>query len=114
MCDGHMADTLDALVDHLGRRNGRRAKAVVWDHNSHVGDARATELGQAGEYSVGQLVRERHGHDDTLIVGFMTYTGTGTAAKRRTDRDPLARAGSTHASLNSEVLDVLAGGTRPE
>ena len=44
----------------------------------------------------------------------MTYTGTGTAAKRRTDRDPLARASSTHASLNSEVLDVLAGGTRPE
>ena len=48
MCDGHMADTLDALVDHLGRRNGRRAKAVVWDHNSHVGDARATELGRRG------------------------------------------------------------------
>ena len=75
-----MADTLDALVDHLGRTRGAPSKAVVWEHNSHVGDARATELGQAGELNVGQLVRERHGRDRTLIVGFTTYTGTVTAA----------------------------------
>ena len=80
MRDRHMADTLDALVDHLGRTRGAPSKAVVWEHNSHVGDARATELGQAGELSVGQLVRERHGRDRTLIVGFTTYTGTVTAA----------------------------------
>jgi erythromycin esterase-like protein len=80
MRDKHMADTLDALVDHLGRRHGSAPKAVVWEHNSHVGDARATELGQAGELNVGQLVRERHGRADTLIVGFTTYTGTVTAA----------------------------------
>ena len=78
--DRHMADTLDALVDHLGRTRGAPPKAVVWEHNSHVGDARATELGQAGELNVGQLVRERHGRDRTLIVGFTTYTGTVTAA----------------------------------
>ncbi|MEA2383138.1 MAG: hypothetical protein QOH72_3109 [Solirubrobacteraceae bacterium] len=80
MRDTHMADTLDALVEHLGRRHGRPPKAVVWEHNSHVGDARATELGQAGELNVGQLVRERHGRENTLIIGFTTYTGTVTAA----------------------------------
>jgi erythromycin esterase-like protein/predicted phosphoribosyltransferase len=80
MRDTHMADTLDALVDHLARRHGRPPNAVVWEHNSHLGDARATELGQAGELNVGQLVRERHGRDNTLIVGFTTYTGTVTAA----------------------------------
>jgi erythromycin esterase-like protein/adenine/guanine phosphoribosyltransferase-like PRPP-binding protein len=76
--DRHMAETLDELVAHLERTRGP-AKAVVWEHNSHLGDARATELGQAGELNVGQLVRERHG-DQALLVGFTTYTGTVTAA----------------------------------
>jgi erythromycin esterase-like protein len=52
---------------------------VVWAHNSHVGDARATEVGSQGEVSIGQLVRERHAGDCRLI-GFTTYTGTVTAA----------------------------------
>jgi erythromycin esterase-like protein/pyrimidine operon attenuation protein/uracil phosphoribosyltransferase len=76
--DRHMAETLDALTGHLERTQGP-TKIVVWAHNSHLGDARATELGQAGELNVGQLVRERHGADDTL-VGCSTYTGTVTAA----------------------------------
>ena len=71
--DTHMADTLDALLAHLGGR------IVVWAHNSHVGDARATELGEIGELNVGQLARERHG-DAIRLVGFTTYTGTVTAA----------------------------------
>ena len=58
--DRHMADTLDALVAHL-ERTLRPAKAVVWEHNSHVGDARATEMGPGGQVNVGQLARERHG-----------------------------------------------------
>jgi erythromycin esterase-like protein/predicted phosphoribosyltransferase len=77
--DEHMTDTLDALVDHLSRQQGQRAKVVVWAHNSHLGDARATEMGSQGELNVGQLVRERHG-DDCRLVGFTTYTGTVTAA----------------------------------
>jgi erythromycin esterase-like protein len=76
--DRHMAQTLDALTEHLQRDSGR-AKVVVWAHNSHLGDARATELGQAGELNVGQLVRERAG-DRALLVGFTTYSGTVTAA----------------------------------
>ena len=55
------------------------AKVVVWAHNSHLGDARATELAQAAQLNVGQLVRERHG-DEALLVGFTTYEGTVTAA----------------------------------
>jgi erythromycin esterase-like protein/predicted phosphoribosyltransferase len=77
--DQHMAGTLDALGGHLSRQQGRPAKIVVWAHNSHVGDARTTELGSQGELDIGQLVRERHPGNSRLI-GFTTYTGTVTAA----------------------------------
>ncbi|HEY8600481.1 MAG TPA: erythromycin esterase family protein [Thermomicrobiales bacterium] len=76
--DRHMAETLDRLVGHLDRR-GRQAKVVVWAHNSHLGDARATEMGEGGELNVGQLARERYG-DAAFLVGFSTYSGTVTAA----------------------------------
>jgi erythromycin esterase-like protein/predicted phosphoribosyltransferase len=76
--DRHMAETLDALVTHLGRR-GRRAKIAVWEHNSHLGDARATETGQRGELNVGQLVREKYG-SEAVLIGFTTHQGTVTAA----------------------------------
>ena len=76
--DRHMAETLDALVAHLERQGGR-AKIVVWAHNSHIGDARATEMGERGELNIGQLVRERYGRDAAL-VGFATHHGTVTAA----------------------------------
>lgn len=78
--DAHMVQTLEALAAELERTTGRGpAKVVVWAHNSHVGDDRATELAQEGQLNVGQLVRERHG-DDALLVGFTTYAGTVTAA----------------------------------
>jgi erythromycin esterase-like protein len=76
--DRHMAETLDALVAHLERQGGR-AKIVVWAHNSHIGDARATQMGQRGELNIGQLVRERYAHD-AVLVGFTTHHGTVTAA----------------------------------
>jgi erythromycin esterase-like protein/predicted phosphoribosyltransferase len=76
--DQHMAQTLDELVAHL-ERTGDPAKVVVWAHNSHLGDERATELAQTGQLNLGQLVRERHG-DEALLVGFTTYEGTVTAA----------------------------------
>jgi erythromycin esterase-like protein len=76
--DTHMADTVDALLAHLGR-DGHQAKLIVWAHNSHLGDARATEMGARGEVNVGQLLRERHG-DEVVSVGFTTHTGTVTAA----------------------------------
>jgi erythromycin esterase-like protein len=76
--DRHMAETLDELVAHLEQRHGP-AKVAVWAHNSHLGDARATEMGEGGQLNVGQLVRQRHGAE-TLLVGFTTYTGSVTAA----------------------------------
>ena len=76
--DMHMAETLDALVTHLSGQ-GQRAKIAVWEHNSHLGDARATEIGESGELNVGQLVREKYGRQ-AVLVGFSTYTGTVTAA----------------------------------
>jgi erythromycin esterase-like protein len=76
--DRHMVETLQALFAHL-RRSTVTPKIVVWAHNSHLGDARATELGSHGELNVGQLVRSELGADAALI-GFTTYTGTVTAA----------------------------------
>ncbi|HET7456127.1 MAG TPA: erythromycin esterase family protein [Gemmatimonadaceae bacterium] len=77
--DTHMVDTLEEIVSHLGR-DGAPAKVVVWAHNSHLGDARATEMGRGGEVNVGQLTRQRFGADAVRLVGFSTFTGTVTAA----------------------------------
>jgi erythromycin esterase-like protein len=76
--DRHMAETLEALITHLDQQGGR-SKVVVWEHNSHIGDARATAMGDSGEWNIGQLSRERFG-DEAVLVGFSTYRGTVTAA----------------------------------
>jgi erythromycin esterase-like protein len=103
----HMADTLAALVTHLERADGS-ARTVVWAHNAHVGDARATELGARGERSLGQLVRERRGAE-VLLVGFTTYEGTVTAARdweERAEQLPLRPAvdGSHEDHLHRQGL----------
>jgi len=80
--DRHMVGTLDALAKYLDRQmSGRKrgAKIVVWAHNSHLGDARATEMGSRGEINIGQRMREHHGAD-AVLIGFTTYSGTVTAA----------------------------------
>ena len=80
MRDKHMAQTLDALLDHLNRADGPEpARIVVWAHNSHVGDARATEVSADGQLTIGQLARELYG-EDCRLIGFSTYGGTVTAA----------------------------------
>src|SRR5918998_1260018 len=76
--DQHMADTIDVLIPHLRQQDGY-ARIAVWAHNSHLGDARATEMGVVGELNVGQLMRERHPHE-TYGIGFTTYEGTVAAA----------------------------------
>jgi erythromycin esterase-like protein len=77
--DRHMAETLESLLSFLARQ-GKPARAVVWAHNSHLGDARATDMARRGELNLGQLVRQAHG-DDAVLVGFTTYEGTVTAAR---------------------------------
>jgi erythromycin esterase-like protein/predicted phosphoribosyltransferase len=80
MRDKHMAQTLNALVTHLDAHSGAEpARIVVWAHNSHVGDARATEVSADGQLTIGQLAREHYGQDCRLI-GFSTHRGTVTAA----------------------------------
>lgn len=76
--DRHMMDTLEALMAHLAWRVDE-PKIVVWAHNSHLGDARATSMGRAGEWNLGQLVREEYGHS-SYLVGFTTFAGEVTAA----------------------------------
>jgi erythromycin esterase-like protein len=78
--DTHMADTLDALRMQIGARKGGPARLVVWAHNSHLGDARATEMGRGGQLNLGQLMRQRNGADAVYLLGFTTHEGTVTAA----------------------------------
>ncbi len=121
--DRHMAETLDSLITHLDRQGGR-TKIVVWAHNSHVGDARATEMGQRSELNIGQLARERYGRA-AVLVGFTTYHGTVTAAsdwgapaERKFVRPALAGSYEAlfHAAqidrflLTWRELDILAAG----
>jgi len=77
--DRHMVETLQALEKHLAGTLGAPPKLVVWAHNSHLGDASATEMGDSGEWNVGQLARERW-PGETVLVGFSTHRGTVTAA----------------------------------
>ena len=74
--DQHMADTVDRLAQHLGAGS----KGLVWEHNTHVGDARATDMAAAGLVTVGQLVRERHAAEEVALVGFAAHRGTVLAA----------------------------------
>ncbi|HEU5080020.1 MAG TPA: erythromycin esterase family protein [Opitutaceae bacterium] len=76
--DQHMAETLEELLSHL-RLRGQAPKVVVWAHNSHLGDARATDMGDSGELNLGQLARQRYGAEVKLI-GLTTYAGTVIAA----------------------------------
>lgn len=101
--DTHLADTLDRLLDHYGAD----ARAVVWAHNTHIGDARATAMAADGMISLGQLARERHG-DRVVLVGFGCYQGTVVAAPHWGAQSqkmtmPPARPGSIEAALRDEV-----------
>ncbi|MGZ5894356.1 MAG: erythromycin esterase family protein [Caldimonas sp.] len=77
--DRHMLEMLEALHQHLGAGRAEPPRLAVWAHNSHLGDARATEMAERGEWNLGQLVRERHG-DAAALLGFSTHHGTVTAA----------------------------------
>src|SRR5690606_21167500 len=73
--DHHMTDTLDRLLRH----HGSPEKAIVWEHNTHVGDARATNMANAGMVNIGQLARERYGEDQVYLTGFASWAGTVVA-----------------------------------
>ena len=73
--DSHMFETLQSLLE----ARGPQSKAIVWAHNSHIGDARHTDMGQRGEHNIGQLCRQWFG-DEAALIGFGTHTGTVAAA----------------------------------
>ncbi len=75
--DRHMVETLDRLMRH----NGAHAKAIIWEHNTHIGDARFTDMADDRMVNVGQLVRERHVADGVVLVGFGSFRGSVIAAK---------------------------------
>ncbi|SER00079.1 Erythromycin esterase homolog [Lentzea xinjiangensis] len=117
--DRHMDDTLHRLLSHYG--DG--AKAVVWAHNTHVGDARATGMAASGTLTLGQLARERHGEDQVVLIGFGSHHGTVVAgsswgAPLREMPVPAARPGSLehvlHADAPERALMVFPRGERPD
>ncbi|MEV4493004.1 erythromycin esterase family protein [Micromonospora coxensis] len=117
--DIHMADTLDRLLEHYGPG----ARGIVWAHNTHVGDARATDMADDGMVNIGQLARERLGPDEVVLVGFGSYRGTVIAAPRWGSPAeamvvPPAREGSLerrlHELMPERAVLVLGGPDQPE
>jgi erythromycin esterase-like protein len=113
--DRYMADTLDRLTHH----HGPAAKAIVWEHNTHVGDARHTDMADVGMVNVGQLTRQRHEAEGVVLVGFGSYRGSVIAAggwgePMRRMPVPAARRGSwedvLHLAGGDSKLLILEGG----
>ncbi len=105
--DLHMMETLDAIIDF----HGKRAKGIVWAHNTHVGDARFTDMRNEGVWNIGQLVREKHQRkNEVFIVGFASYEGSviaGTAwgGKMQKMEVPQAMKQSIEALLHIESAE---------
>jgi erythromycin esterase-like protein len=102
--DRHMAATIRRIDRHLGPG----ARGLVWAHNTHVGDARATDMAAAGLVNVGQLVREEHGPGDVALVGFAAHRGEVLAAPGWGEPEvgfplPIARPGSHEDLLHREL-----------
>ncbi len=78
-----MMDTLERLMDFYSRNDcNNKSKAIIWAHNTHIGDARFTDMAQEGMINIGQLVRQKKGIENVVIVGFSTYSGTVIAANQ--------------------------------
>ena len=114
--DRHMAATVDRVAQH----HGPESRGLVWEHNTHVGDARATDMASAGMVNVGQLLRERRASGEVLLVGFATHHGSvlasdGWGERQRVMTVPHASPGShedlVHEALNDSAL-LLFGGDR--
>jgi len=109
--DNHMVDTLERLMKHLPN-----AKGIVWEHNTHIGDARATDMAAAGMVNVGQVVRQAHKAEDVVTLGFGSFWGDVIAglswdAPMQQMRVPEARPASWesvfHAALGRDSLLIF-------
>ncbi|GAB2774409.1 erythromycin esterase family protein [Salinimicrobium soli] len=78
--DSHMVETLNTLMKyHNAQSEHKDAKVIVWEHNTHIGDARATDMAAHGMHNVGQLVRQQHQDEGVVLVGFGSYEGSVVA-----------------------------------
>ena len=101
--DGHMMETLDRLM----KFHGEKAKGIVWEHNTHIGDARATDMHRGGMVNIGQLAREEYGENNVYLAGFASYEGTVIAgeewgATMQEMQVPRAKNGSIEAMLHKQ------------
>lgn len=115
--DRHMADTLERLL----KFHGENSKVIVWEHNTHIGDARATDMVDEGMFNIGELARMQHQDKGVVLVGFGSYKGTvmagrGWSAKMEAMDMPEARKGSWEYLLHSTgkenkllLMDNFAG-----
>lgn len=99
--DNHMVETLERLMAH----HGPRAKAIVWEHNTHIGDARFTDMARSGMVNVGQLVRQERERHGVVLVGFGTHRGTVIASREwgapmERMNVPAAREGSIEDAMH--------------
>jgi erythromycin esterase len=106
MRDGHMMETLQRLLNF----HGPDAKTIVWEHNTHIGDARYTDMKKSGMFNIGQLVREERGEKDVVLVGFGSYSGTVIAGEEwgkpmQVMKVPEARQGSIEQILHDESAE---------
>lgn len=102
--------SMKSVVERLKTFYKERPKAIIWAHNTHVGDARATAMAEYGMVNIGQLLREKHGRDNVFIVGFGTYEGDVLAgrewgAERQVMKIPRALEGSIEQMLSNVELD---------
>jgi erythromycin esterase-like protein len=100
--DRHMADTMERLL----KFHGRNSKVIVWEHNTHIGDARATDMAGEGMYNIGELARTQHHDKGVVLVGFGSYKGTVIAGKSwgaqmQSIQMPEARKGSWEYLLHT-------------
>jgi erythromycin esterase-like protein len=104
--DRHMMETLKRLMDF----HGTSARGIVWEHNTHIGDARATNMKRAGMVNIGQLAREEYGEDNVYLAGFASYAGSVIAgsewgAPMEEMEVPPARPGSIEAELHKKGVN---------
>jgi erythromycin esterase len=104
--DKHMMKTLDRLMEF----HGPKTKAIIWEHNTHIGDARYTDMKRAGMVNTGQLAREQYGEEDVVLVGMGSYegsviAGTGWGTGEQVMNVPKAMEGSWEETLHSQTMN---------
>lgn len=102
--DYHMLETLDMLLSHYGSNS----KGIVWAHNTHIGDYKATDMLVQGQINIGGIARQKYGAENVSLVGFTTYTGTVTASHAwegptEVMKVPKAKLGSLESALHQNI-----------